>query len=415
MTTGSVTYDHRLPWTYDGFKATCGAYGTRGWSGSDAIKPATPRSSYPKVRSPKGFVSRKSVKTRGRIVLPPQPYSVTYTRQFYDARVARYTGNYSDTVFAPTPTYASDLDVAFDVRQEYKLLAELRNRMYGSGFNPAVFLAEAPQAFRMIGDAAVRIGGAIAAIRARNPVLALKALKLTSGTARDRRLAQSIRNRTKPVGDVWIEANYGWMPLLSDAEDGAKWLAEAVTGRSPGKFSVSRRWEASAKSRQTIPQASSRFTTAVHQFQLRYIIYGAQVSNTFVPGWQTLATVAWERTPWSFAVDWFVPIGSYLEALRTASDISGTVVRSYKKTTTYGTFAVKGIVFKSPWFLRTGMQYTRTYFSRTVNTEISVPHPLAYLLEEKTYCFSSWRHAVNSVALLSQRNWPALLGKIRNM
>lgn len=61
------------------------------------------------------------------------------------------------------------------------------------------------------------------------------------------------------------------------------------------------------------------------------------------------------------------------------------------------------------------MQYTRTYCSRTVDTEISVPHPLAYLLKEETYCYSSWRHAANAVALLSQRNWPALLEKIRKM
>lgn len=415
MTTGSVTYDHRSPWTWGGFTANLGPFGTRTWTGGDAITHATPRSRYPTVRGPKGFVSRKSVKTRGRLDLPPQPYSVTYERQFYDAMVARYEGNHYDSVFAPQPVIADDLWVKYDFRQEYKLLGKLRNRMYGSGFNPAVFLAEAPQAFRMIGDAAVRLGGAIAAIRARDPVLALKALKLTGGTARDRKLAKSIKDRTKPIGDVWIEANYGWMPLFSDAEDGAQWLAEVVTGKSPGKLSVSRSWEASAVSQQAIPKASARFTTAVHQWQLRFIIYGAKVSNTFVPGWQTLATVAWEKTPWSFAVDWFVPIGSYLESLRTASDISGTVVRSYKRTSTFGTFAANGVEFKSPWFLRKGMQYTQVYFSRTVNTEISVPHPLASLLEEKTYSYSSWRHAANAVALLSQRNWPALLEKIRKM
>lgn len=418
MTSGTVTTNLRTTVTVAGIEKTAstGVWLSRNWSGGDAISTSKPRVSYPFLSRPKGFIRWKTAKRHGRRILPPQNYSVTYQYYYYDAILVRYASSSKDSLLQPSPASSGDLAMSFDVKQEYKLLADLRAAVYGSGFNPAVFLAEAPQAFRMIGDAAQRIGGAYAAIRARNPKLLLKALRLNGSHKRAQNLARSVRDKTKPVGEVWIEAQYGWMPLLSDAEDGARWLAEAVTGKIPGKLSRSRTWRATAVSTAAIPKNSYRYMSAEHEWRLRYVIEGLKISNTFAPSFATLATVAWEVTPWSFIVDWFVPIGSYLESLRTAADIKGTVVRSLKHTTTYRdlTFS-SSITKKGSWVMGRGTQNVRTEFSRSVSTEIQVPHPLAYVLDKKTYCYSSWKHAANAVALLSQQDWPQLLDGIKKL
>lgn len=414
MTTGSKTVDGRVNvYLPDWGTAPLGKFRTLSWTGGDAISASTPRASFPRVYKPKGFTRQKRV---SRHPLPPQNYSKTVVEQWYTFRPARWSGNSSDSYFAGTPNTPPDLSVTsslYDVRQEYKLLAKLREKAYGSGFNPAVFVAEGRQALGMISNAAIRIGSAIGRLRARDPHGVLEAL----GLEPNNRFSKGLRDRSKALSSSWLEVNYGWMPLLKDAEEGAKWLAEALNGgKTPSAGLKARKTWSAEKSTSRAPGIyDGFFTRRVDIFQLQYEIKGVALRNTFAPTIATVASVAWEKLPYSFVADWFVPVGAYIEACRTASDISGTVIRSLKVDKTFLDYKMgPGITPKGSWYGGRDPGYTRMEFSRTVSTEIQVPNPLTTLVDDDLLQFTSWRHAANAVALLTQRNWSALGTAWRN-
>lgn len=119
-----------------------------------------------------------------------------------------------------------------------------------------------------------------------------------------------------------------------------------------------------------------------------------------LPSLASCTQVAWEKLPWSFVVDWALPINSYLQALRTQADLHGTVVFTWSREDVYshprqGPF-VRTI---QPASSLTG-EFRDFTLVRTVSTEIKPPSPLPDLSPGSV--FSVWQRAVNAVALLTQ-------------
>jgi hypothetical protein len=90
-------------------------------------------------------------------------------------------------------------------------------------------------------------------------------------------------------------------------------------------------------------------------------------------------TVVWEIIPYSFVVDWFLPIGSYLENLAVFPFLEGRFLTTdvYR----YSGFDIKPIKFVNPPAVVTILEprprqsYKRTVMTRTVSTSLSVPRP----------------------------------------
>jgi hypothetical protein len=173
----------------------------------------------------------------------------------------------------------------------------------------------------------------------------------------------------------------------------------------PGSLRATKTWSAEKSTSLAPSTFDMRFTRRVDVFSLQYVIYGVSARNTFSPSVATVASVAWEKLPYSFVADWFIPIGSYIEACRTAADISGTIVRSLKQDTIYLDYKYgPGILVKGDWS-GPGTSYRRMTFTRSVSSEIRVPHPLSSLAADDLLQYKSWRHAANAVALLTAKNW----------
>lgn len=145
---------------------------------------------------------------------------------------------------------------------------------------------------------------------------------------------------SRDFGSAWLEYKYAWTPLLSDVKGAAEALARAHTEPQRLRTRTSRSITTNYAGLLPYP-GSSRFETS-------YSIKCA-ITLSFKPTNELLSVaasfnmldpigLAWELVPFSFVVDWFLPIGNLLESISAThgmSFVSGTetIVRSYKART----------------------------------------------------------------------------------
>ncbi|UUW21374.1 MAG: maturation protein [Sanya fiers-like virus 39] len=443
MTVGNRTNDGRFWLPYGASQYQVGPRFYKGWSGTNGVvagqKPtqirrpkATSLPGYPpkpnrsRKRDPQAwkvydaavekwwqdlrsgeaqarYLRRKANREKRRL-LPPQDYYARFEyecKNLYLARTSVPGQVVPRTISDPWGyTYPP-----VDAEQHLKLIEKLRRRAYGSGFNPAVFAAEMPQALRMIASSATRIRLALIACMQGNWRGVVRNLSIPTeklyGAARTSWL--SFREGKLTLSGFWLEISYGWKPLVSDLDEACQYIAEAIYNDKPkgkGLYAM-RKWEQV----DYLPPAYGQiqYTKRTTSFIASYRIYATEKSARFVPSLHTVSTVAWEKLPWSFVCDWVIPIGQYLAALRTASDLKGTVVFSVLRETVFSEpRAGASLTGFAPYTQLP--EYSRlVYSSRAVSTEISPPTPIPDLSPGSV--FKSWQRAANAVALLAQRKW----------
>ena len=129
---------------------------------------------------------------------------------------------------------------------------------------------------------------------------------------------------------LWLEYRYGWTPLVHDIVDTLKAMyADDLRKELIQRERFIARGKASHKGVITSAQSSSinwafgtvsALTEADHDYTVRaYILYKLSGDrllrrlNDF--GAFDVPKAIWEITPWSFVLDWFIPIGDFLGAL----------------------------------------------------------------------------------------------------
>jgi len=154
------------------------------------------------------------------------------------------------------------------------------------------------------------------------------------------------RDRERPgqdfaFGDVWLEYQYGWKPLLSDIQGSAEALAQTHLNPRPLRFSAMASTNGKVMKRPIAiwPVNGTHYLaelTFYHAGKTRYVLEVAEDSKIL----ESLQTVgltnplllAWELLPYSFVVDWFLPLGSYLQQLEYARGLTfirGSVSTSF--------------------------------------------------------------------------------------
>lgn len=417
MTVGNSTFGSTVAvGTNFGLSYIRNGVGRKTWSGAD--NPKQPKQSdYYEI--PKDYVKWVRVpgqKKKVRIVVKRMKlkkfrvyprrlksqtmhnYTVHYEKQ--DDQLMKFKLNGVGTEYSATATAAGfgDLGFSFPVisnNDELEYLSMLRKKVNGSKFNLGSFLGEGHQSLSMIRGAATKLAWGLKAwhfavnattknerqFHARNA-----ARYLTEGTDR-----QKISRKT-PASN-WLELQYGWFPLLQDAQDGAKMLAHflEVPFHQTVKFG-------SMKSGSISGAASSQpgWGGACHT-RVSYTALIKERNIAQLSGLTDIASVAWELMPYSFVVDWFIPIGDYLQARGTLSGVDCTLARW--KTN------VGEITSSSS---RTATGYVKTVDARFSKvwvdggrTIIAFPEPP--LPELKGFGeVLNWKRTANAVALLSQ-------------
>lgn len=413
MTTGSVIRDDRstvivyLPPL--GYTSQIGKYYRKSWSGGDKSTPRLAGGS-PFYREITDEVTRREFDTFGRAEtvtrtsrlrrdkskalgkspkLLPNGYSMSFTESFDSlgrAVLDESVGGPADIMVTSfwlfgTPPFS----VPWDSNDDLRTLGKLREAVAGSDFNFGVFLAEGREALSMIFNAATRINKSINALRRGNLVKAWKSLVDDKGG-----LPRQV-HASKPAAQNWLAMQYGWMPLLKDAESGAEFLAHLSS--VPVRQRVVARTKKSAT---PTPHPNGYYAGYTCYRTQQIIAYLEEVNVVALSGLTDPASIVWEKVPFSFIADWFVPIGSFLSARGLASSLKATYVKTDITRMKTGGF----VMTNRPPSLKSvnlgASRFIRVEMTRTVSSNLSVPLPTVKPLEK----VASWRHVANAVALV---------------
>lgn len=416
MTSGTVTLDRAVVTPSASGDGLVGRRESKTWSGTDwpKVKPTYSYTSVPHVRKKYSVRFGKRVvdyeqiyKIRRIRDRPPKrarnedhPYSMIFRRtdyQIWQQRNNPYQG------FSPTrygfDTYMLEIDTPWGANDELKLLGKLREAVAGSSFNAGVALGESREALSMITNAAMRIYWGYRAVRQGDFRSAQR--YLLSGTDRERKFGRAGTSRLlmkaeKTTAQNWLELQYGWLPLLNDAHEGAVFLAHHFAYPIQHVVRVSSQKIHAVKTLNpgTSPIGGRSYTRK----SIKAILKEKDVIS--LAGLTDPLSVAWELAPYSLVLDWFIPIGNYLSARGLANSLTGTFVTSTK---TYqrldglkgGTPSQWGpSVALSPCEKVSDLVVT---LDRTVSTGLSIPLPEIKPLGE----ILSWKKAANAVALLT--------------
>lgn len=252
---------------------------------------------------------------------------------------------------------------------------KLRLAVKDQQVNLAQSVAEYPQAQRMFTKNATTIANSLRSLRRGD----MKGLFDNLGIPR-KKLRGTVSNR-------WLEVQYGWIPLLSDLHGVVGELQQALQRPRTRRIRVTASSEAERKVQNGWIPHLQRYgqIEAYAKTSCRVTAYLQQESLAASRlGLTNPVNLAWELLPYSFVIDWFIPIGNWLNSLDAGIgliNISGTVSTKAKYIATNQ--------FGSSYYM------TESWGRSVFHTLPSAPLP--------TWKPSvGWKQVANALALLSQ-------------
>lgn len=270
-----------------------------------------------------GFRSKKGLQ------LPVNPYSCTLTRfepgtgYYFEELLARgYWRRRWHTVQGILSTGWPPPQPAHDAQVLNKAISNLiQKNGIGLTANNAQNLAQAGQTYRLINNTIWRFVGVLRALRRGNFAAAQNAM----WNGRDTRNRPNANlSKTNTLANNWLEMQYGWKPLLNDIDGSIKATAKLMSANT--LVTVVRGSSRKEKAERTPCLGLSEFAgitvghsyvTTVHaaRIGIRYKISDHTKVFLAQTGFTNPVNLAWEILPFSFVVDWFLPIGPWLEHL----------------------------------------------------------------------------------------------------
>jgi len=295
--------------------------------------------------------------------------------------------NVRETVYTSfiTAWGGANFNNLWTANDDLALIGKLRTAVAGSDFNLGVFLGEGHEALKMIATNATKIYRAYKLARKGNFIGAAEQLVRGSGK---RGSVRSIPAKN------WLELQYGWLPLLKDVKGGAEFLAHQLN--TPLHVTVKVRHKVEAYPVRSL-NGNAVYTFGWHRSTGQIIYRAKEIDVPQLVGLTDPASVAWELLPFSFVADWFLPIGSWLDARGLSQALTGTFV------TTHGQdgFATQPNSTHPNYQWAADSQERWRTVDRQVTNNLLVPFPNIKPLGK----IATWKHAVNSIALLAAPNF----------
>lgn len=281
-----------------------------------------------------GYRSGMRRKTIRKLSLPMNPFS--YTLHKYRGPIGHQNTRvvdtspqtYSDVTFhlegqlrenndqlnVTRPT-GSEIN-ALDARVRTKTLLEMKDQKT----NLMQVWAERHQTEKLFADTARRVAGGLTALRSGNLAGAYRSLGLSSTPRKNRKYKKRFSdNPDKAISNAWLELQYGWRPLLQDVYGSAELIAQKNLRevRTRVRKSSSIDWSADVVS------VNSPLAYGTNQMSYKYTISYTVYYSTPSDSIKTLSQIGitnpglivWELTPWSFVIDWLLPVGNFLSSL----------------------------------------------------------------------------------------------------
>jgi len=203
-----------------------------------------------------------------------------------------------------------EYDAKLDDGLRNSALIAARNNLKSASVDLGVAFAERKQTVGLVTETATRMGRSIRYLLRGQTRRAMDELGISS---------KKRAPRGSNVPNKWLEMQYGWKPLLSDVYGATDSLAKRtrddwrITAKATKSNSISKSVEYDAKG------AGWGFISVEGRKSVFARIDCAPQSEILISlsslGITNPLNVAWERVPFSFVVDWFLPIGNYLDSL----------------------------------------------------------------------------------------------------
>jgi len=186
--------------------------------------------------------------------------------------------------------------------------------------NLAQDFAQMNQLTAMIEKTCIRIGDTITALRHKNIPVAINIL--WSGNRPHFRKGKYPKV-SNSLADNWLEMQYGWKPLLQDIEGAAKSLAYINYGSYAHQTVTATAYENRPNSLTLHPNRANppitgreiQFTETWIRFGVRFRVDDRLKAFLAQTGFSNPVNLIWELLPYSFVVDWFLPIGNMLQTI----------------------------------------------------------------------------------------------------
>lgn len=214
----------------------------------------------------------------------------------------RSNGWTTATGFVPTGVPQSLRDRAF---------TQARLNLKDQKVNLGVAFAERAATARMIGDNASQIARAFRALKKGR----------FKKAARELGIANPGKPRGREVTQRWLELQYGWKPLLQDVYG----AVDALARRDKHDFIVSAKGTVTERIDEVVTLNRSA-PDIIRGVRTTKGMRGTFVRIDAIPGDGLLrplnslgmtnpATILWETVPYSFVVDWFLPVGDFIDSM----------------------------------------------------------------------------------------------------
>lgn len=191
------------------------------------------------------------------------------------------------------------------------LLVEAMAEAHSPDFSGSLFAAEAVKTMHML----------------RHPLQALSEFVRKMQSTRSSLLRTGV-SLSEATSKTWLEYRYGWRPLMLDVKEATAALMS--TQRVPGVVLRSRKSNTLSNTQNISPTMVSsnayyrwwvettRELKATVKAGVRYRIadssYSQFLSTSLGLSLDSVPSTIWELVPYSFVVDWFVDVGSWLRA-----------------------------------------------------------------------------------------------------
>lgn len=218
------------------------------------------------------------------------------------------------------------LRLSYDSVQAQKCIDIATNKLLGkiknTSANLAVAYAEAGKTATMVGDTAIKIARAMGHLRNGNFGGAAGVLGVGTRKRAEARFTKGYaQDAGKAVASGWLALNYGWKPLLDDVYGACEDLARNNLNDMIVTSSAGHKLEIPINGTETSTNGKAKsfyWGKGLAKYQVRISCSYKRPGNSSAvklkeTGITNPALIAWELVPYSFVVDWFLPIGNWLD------------------------------------------------------------------------------------------------------
>lgn len=212
---------------------------------------------------------------------------------------------------------------------------------------------------------------------------------------------------SQAFSSAWLEARYGWRPLMLEVDN----ILEALGKQAQERYTARARRSQSDDLTSTFVGRNEGITIPFtvktvrkatisagvlyqHEIPLMDYIWGTRLSD--------IPLAAWDLVPYSFVVDWFVNVNTFIQAIVPKGEVKylATWIKEEVETSTLRS---SGAATFSDWTTLRSPASAETLITKSVRRIPSIPPPGLVLRSNALASVFSDLRGVDSLALLLQR------------